>query len=869
MALLRFKEVVRSALGNNEITMGTLYKCIDTNELFYDISSEVRMQTKKFIIIPTEGDKSTLVSNKTVKNGIIYFVQETKEFYWYDRVNTSWEMAVTTDNIAHIIKDVNDVFPVVLGMYDNKNDITKRYAPFTTASQVILESGETAESKLRQITSVSSTFDSIMSVERGRRFKIPVPFPEFFSRPNAMFVYIGTIPVYPNRYYIDEDNYIIFNEMVDAGRTINFRFLYNTKNPSSGVYEYIDGAYIVNRSIRTQSLAKTTTSYMNNDPETVATAAAVNALYNTTSNVLRLSDVIYYGALTNHNNNPSHPYVLTISSGADLQYGDIVLIQPNVDSNLTIDQSAIYYKGKSYDLKINGQLFTDYVLSADAREPIYTNADPLFLQFYHNPDTNDTHFEVSDGGPYRISQVSSHLRIQDDDPVNIFVFSNPFNTMNEVSTINVYHNGLKLIYGINYLFTVDKSTLTINLLYEAEKGDFIEVTAHRLINRFIPATYMKPLSTSYTPPSGGGAAPAAVGVDEVEIRRIINKEINSSINNKITNITKEINTIKNKNYATVEQLDAKIAESGTKHGTDFSSIETKIKDMDNKVKNILAPEEINELITTQLGTQLELVQNQINELKSRPECKVDDNRVNTLITAKLKPVSDDVAALKVQSVGMLQADVERLVDNKLNEFRSTLVTTPHTPDKYYYGYDYESTGSDKKIVENTVNLDTESNIDFQNLAKPYEYGIVPFKINNIIVDYDRSEVNIPFNSKMLKQMEADTKYQVIRYPIIMTFKRTSGAFKNINFYRNFSMNKNDWKKAAILKFDNIKSEDAAVVESGVNGYSYIRIAFEIISLRGYIDVPTNNTDARGEFRHWIFKKYGVITANEGKDGASL
>ena len=442
MAVLKYIESPRKDLGSIVIDSGLVINCNDSIEIFFDMTDEIRMQTEKIVILQLTQERFSLQQSNTASNAKLYYVKENESFYIYG--NDGWTVVITTNEIGHIIGNPKNIVPTSI----TRGDTT--YAPLTLATQVFTDDGETVESKLDQIGQLSSSFDSILVTEASASFDIPVPYDEFFSYPNAMTVYIGTVQVYPSRYSV-EGNRITFQEPVDANRTINFNFLFNSKIPTMGVMKYIDGAYIARGTIPIDRMAKYSNDIYTNDTTSVATSAAVRKLFDTLTPLIDGAGIIKRCVTTNTSVNLHS----NLTEEYKLLDGNVLLCKFHTD---VADNATLLVAGTAYPI---------YNLDGNPIKQGQINQnDELFIQY----NDSNKRFYVTNGLPYGI-QTRSAVEIATEGQTEFSYANVAYNRGTDYMA--VFQNSVKLIEKEH--FTFDCKNKRINLVgYTAEEGDVFE-----------------------------------------------------------------------------------------------------------------------------------------------------------------------------------------------------------------------------------------------------------------------------------------------------------------------------------------------------------------------------------------------------------
>lgn len=490
MASLKYLSSLRANVSQVPIDEGQFIHTSDTNETFYDIAYDIRFKTSKLIILTTDASRYSLSNNSRASDANIYYVTQTNKFYTWSQA-TEWVNVVATTEIRKYLGDFKTITPTTLVKGE------ERFAPLTVASQVYTEDGETVEAKIRQISNVSSAFDSIVVTKRGRTFTIPVPFEDYFNHPNAMLVYIGTVQIYPNRYSV-EGNEITFQEDVDVNRTINFHFIYNSKVPKLETMSAIDGAYIAKGTIPIDRMQKYSHNYVNNDTTAVASSAAVKGLFDTMSSLLDRGAIVTRCTTKDDNQamNTSLPEEYRLLDG------NIIMVRFHTDV------------AAHATLRIAGRRIPIFI----GPDPIANNQiianDELYLQY----NSIDDRLYITNGLPYLIDHTTYSYEVKADGEALI-----RFDTLNfnpGTDRMEVFQNGVRLNEIENYTFSSDSKSIALKG-YSADKGDIFEITVYKV---------------SRTRSSNNGKVIIErPSVDEEAVNNIIKPKIDD-INNRINNI---------------------------------------------------------------------------------------------------------------------------------------------------------------------------------------------------------------------------------------------------------------------------------------------------------------------------------------------
>ena len=447
MATLKYLATERAHLSQVPISEGQFIYTTDTEEVFYDVAHDIRFKTNKLKIVNTDTERYRLSNNDQVSTDLIYYIKESELFYVW---TSAWKNVVATTEITRFLGDYKNVTPTTLVKGE------ERFAPMTIASQVYTDDGETLEAKVRQISHIASAFDSIVVTKKGKTFDIPVPFERYFDQPNMLLVFIGTLQIYPNRYSI-EGNQITFQEEVEAGRTINFYFIYNAQAPKLETMNYIDGAYLNKGTVPIDRMQKYSHSYTSNDTTSVASSAAVKSLYDKMNALLDRGGIITRCVTKDDNVNMG----TTLPNEYKLLDGNVISVRfhANVGNNPT--------------LRVDGKAIPIFVGFEPAKANEIQAGDELYLQY----DYISERFYVTNGLPYLIDSTTYSYAVLADGE-NVF----RFNTLNYdpgVDRLEVFHNGVRLIQGKNYQFIAESKSISL-VGYTADKGDVIEIVVYKV-----------------------------------------------------------------------------------------------------------------------------------------------------------------------------------------------------------------------------------------------------------------------------------------------------------------------------------------------------------------------------------------------------
>jgi len=447
MATLKYLATERAHLSQVPITEGQFIATTDTNEVFYDVAVDIRFKTNKLTLVDTDAERYRLSNNDQVSTDVIYYIKESELFYIW---TGAWKNVVATTEITKFLGDYKNITPTTLVKGE------ERFAPLTIASQVFTDDGETVEAKVRQISHIASAFDSIVVTKKGKTFDIPVPFERYFDQPNMLLLYIGTLQIYPNRYSI-EGNKITFQEEVEAGRTINFYFVYNAHAPKLETMNYIDGAYLNKGTVPIDRMQKYSHSYTTNDATSVASSAAVKGLYDKMNALLDRGGIITKCVTKDDNTtmNTSLPNEYKLLDGNVIS----VRFHANVGNHAT--------------LRVDGKNIPIFI----GYDPVKTGdihaGDELYLQY----DYLTERFYVTNGLPYLIDSTTYSYAVVADGE-NTFTF-NALNYDPGVDRLELFHNGVRLIQGKNFSFNSESKSISL-VGYTADAGDVLEMVVYKV-----------------------------------------------------------------------------------------------------------------------------------------------------------------------------------------------------------------------------------------------------------------------------------------------------------------------------------------------------------------------------------------------------
>ena len=135
MALLRYYESTRAAINELARAAGNVINCVDTGEIFYDVTDTVRFITTHIKVYQTLDDLKQYRDslNGKINANIVYVVANSKRFYIFNSLSGEFENILTQDDAADYINSWVGTIPAAIV----KNN--KRYAPMTVANTVYMQ----------------------------------------------------------------------------------------------------------------------------------------------------------------------------------------------------------------------------------------------------------------------------------------------------------------------------------------------------------------------------------------------------------------------------------------------------------------------------------------------------------------------------------------------------------------------------------------------------------------------------------------------------------------------------------------------------------------------------------------------------------
>lgn len=414
--------------------------------ILYDISNEIikevlNMNAKDMVITITLPNGEDYTVNLAELLGDVYNKMVTTN-------TNSSDIAAVKDNLQELIPAIT---------IDNEG---KKYAYVTTTDQVYSTNGETVTERLKAICRLGMVIDYVEATEDNqRRFKIPYPFDEFEAEGNYFEVCIGSVLVTPDR-YSKEDGDIIFaleEDAVKLGRSVMFRFWFNSSTPDANALLVMDGRYIADRSIPTYKIQNLSNAINNPNPYCIATSAAVKSLYDILSS--RMNKVAADVA----------SFVTSTGTGSEL-----VATVPYFELR---DQHVLYLRlhediRDGATLKVNDNEAYPIYVSDEAVKAGATAGTILSLCF----NELESRFQLfSDTSKYRVKSYNSYYYAAAGEAVINFDIPE-FNP--SLDKLNVYQNNMRLFQDVNY--RLENNSIRL-IDYVTDRNDFFYFEVDRVI----------------------------------------------------------------------------------------------------------------------------------------------------------------------------------------------------------------------------------------------------------------------------------------------------------------------------------------------------------------------------------------------------
>ena len=365
-----------------------------------------------------------------------------------------------------------------------KNDDGTIMLPVTTIDNVLDTSGVPMEERLNNITKFSCS-STIIDIDDTTESEFNFLYP-YTNYNESIQVYVGGTYLSPDQYSIvndidDNEEYITgtivlhdtvenyLNVFIGDERENDYKlivfFMYNTIVTSSGEYKYLHGSNIVNKTIPTLKLEKTTDNYLIDDSNVIPTSKALHNLYTDLYNTSTTADGMHEiwsvdtGDATN----------ITVQMPDEILNSDnpvIVHTATRCQKNSNCYMVFSNYNKTSTKTFNNSIMFPDY---SDINKSIPANR-PLTLIVYNRVPIINYYPK----GAYILEGLNKETI------VNRYIVICTSGQTDVVYTgldysydgnIMVYRNGIRLFENIDY--TINTGTETITLLTEAEDGEKI------------------------------------------------------------------------------------------------------------------------------------------------------------------------------------------------------------------------------------------------------------------------------------------------------------------------------------------------------------------------------------------------------------
>lgn len=412
-------------------------------------------------------------------------IQEPSELR--DIINHIYKRFVYADNENGFLfnnKDIEKIYDPNTKSILLKNEDGTIMLPVTTIDNIFDSSGAPMEELVNNITKFNCSFN-IIDIEDVTESEFDFLYP-YKNYDETIQIYIGGVYVSPDQYSIvnDIDNNeeytngtIVFHDNIEnylkisTGNGIEndyklvMFFMYNTATASSGKYKYLHGSNIVNKTIPTFKLEKTTDNYLLDDSNIIPTSKALHNLYTDLYNSSTTTDGMHevWSVDTGDETN------ITVQMPEEILYSDNPVIvhtatrcRKNTDCYMVFSN---YNKTatKTFSNPINFPNNSYINKSIPANRPltlIVYNEVPI-INYYSR-------------GAYILEGLSKETI------VNRYIVICEAGQTDVVYTgldysydgnIMVYRNGIRLFENIDY--SINTGTETITLLNEAEYGEKI------------------------------------------------------------------------------------------------------------------------------------------------------------------------------------------------------------------------------------------------------------------------------------------------------------------------------------------------------------------------------------------------------------
>ena len=220
----------------------------------------------------------------------------------HDLLNFIYKRFLYPDNLHgfNYDEDYDKVYAPGTKVILMRNADGSYFLPITTADAVFDKNGVNIQKRLDNITRLGFANDYIkVSQENQNVFEITYPFVNYPLYGNYLELRIGTTFIDKTRYSLvdnrNEDGDVIgatitfFNETFEFGRRIDILYIYNAVGNADGEHAAVYGGQIANNTISTAKFEKISDLYTINDPTSVASSAAMYAMYKDFSEAINMN----------------------------------------------------------------------------------------------------------------------------------------------------------------------------------------------------------------------------------------------------------------------------------------------------------------------------------------------------------------------------------------------------------------------------------------------------------------------------------------------------------------------------------------------------------------------------------------------------
>lgn len=446
MPRLKYMEVPKASLHGIPIQAGQIIHCLDSEELFYDNSNTIRIQSTNIIPIDSLSSVPSPEHNKLYIDRHKYIDDYGREVYQGPEYATLykyndkayWQQVNETSEVNSFLSSYTELVPSILSE-DGQNR-----APATMASVVFTDSGDNLEDLVKEIKVLKVNQEEI-EVEYNNQtdFLTHPPYDGYFKYPNRNFwlINIDGVMVPKSQYQVKDGNIIAFpTKKLTVDNKVNVTYIFQADLNSSDTRTagYTDGGYILDGSIPTSKLSQVTNSYHENTENKIPTAKAVNDAFNnllTKLNNLDMSTRIYAADSSSNN----YELVLFIKHYVPTDMNTIILrtkYDIGSDSWVRINDNEPVPLYKDIDTPIKqGDIKAGNIIQIR-----YNALQNIF--YLINPDMYKVIKDVSrfsiDGQQY----VGPLVEI----PINLD------NYVPGIDQVDVYYENIKLFEGLNFHF---------------------------------------------------------------------------------------------------------------------------------------------------------------------------------------------------------------------------------------------------------------------------------------------------------------------------------------------------------------------------------------------------------------------------------